>query len=94
MMVTMVQIIMRMMRIKGIITMLTLDSGGTVSGWISPSTELVGSPEDDFENQTDEHEKGANKDDDYQGQITMLTLDSGGDGFRVDFTFDRTGGFT
>ena len=44
MMVTMVQIIMRMMRIKGI--------------------------------------------------ITMLTLDSGGDGFRVDFTFDRTGRFT
>ena len=29
-----------------------------------------------------------------KGIITMLTLDSGGDGFRVDFTFDRTGGFT
>ena len=29
-----------------------------------------------------------------KGIIMMLTLDSGRDGFRVDFTFVRTGGFT
>ena len=29
-----------------------------------------------------------------KGIIMMLTLVSGGDGFRVDFTFVRTGGFT
>ena len=119
--------------------------GGTVSWWTSLSLELVGSPEDDFENHTDENEKGSNEDDDDQGHnydanfgqwggrfhgglhfrwnwwvhlrmilktilmkmkkgpmrtmmikgiIMMLTLVSGGDGFRVDFTFVRTGGFT